>query len=73
VEQRLEAFAPLGIERGLGRMGSRGLGLEGGESARVERVDGIADGLVVAAEGSGNRGRRLSRRAGQEHGAPTDS
>src|SRR4029434_2896938 len=72
MEQRLQAVAAGGIERGLGRMGAWGLGLESGEPPRVERVDGIADGLVVAAQGAGNGGRRMPRESGQENRAPTD-
>jgi hypothetical protein len=72
VEQRPEAFASRRIERGLGRVRPRRLGLESGEVVRVASMERMASRLVVAVQGAGHRGGRLPRGAGQEQVAPAD-
>jgi hypothetical protein len=66
VQQRAEPLPPLGTEDRPGAVRAGRLALEHRDAPLVERVDGIADRLLVTAQGTGNRGGMLTLGTGQQ-------
>ena len=73
MEQGAEALTAIGIEGGLRGMRARGFGLKRGEALLVKGVDGVAHGLVIAAQGASNGSGMLALVTRQEHLAAADS
>ena len=67
MQERTQPFAPLGIEDLMGGVRPRGFGLQRGRPSLVKIVDGVANGLVVAAKVMGYRRCRLPFSASQQH------
>ena len=62
----------MAVEGSLGFVGARRFGPEGSGPTLVEIVNRVADGLVIAAKGSGNGRSRLPCDAGKQHLAAAD-
>ena len=71
VQQRAQAFASLVGEHSWSGVRTRRFGLQGGQTALRKIVNGVADGLVVAAQGTGNRSGVLAVGAFEQHLAAT--
>src|SRR5882762_2123766 len=67
MQQRSQPFTPLFVEDLIGRMWTRGFGLQRGQSSLVKIVDRIANRLIATADETGNGGRRFALGAGQQH------
>ena len=67
MQEGAEALKRVCVETGVDGMGTGGARLEGLEAALIEVMDGVADGLVIAAQSASNGGRGLSFGAGEKH------
>ncbi len=60
MQERPQPLAAQGIEDLMGRVRTRGFGLERSQSSFVKIVNGVANRLIGTADETGNGGRRLS-------------
>ncbi len=72
MQESAEPFASLGIEDLMGRVWSRGFGLERGESSLVKIGNRVPNRLLMAADQTRNCWRCLSLSAGDQHVAAPD-
>ncbi len=67
VQEGTELVKRACIKESMDGVGTRGARLEGVDAALMEVVDGVADGLIIAAQRASNGGSGLALGAGEEH------